>query len=202
MIIPTIIEQTPKGERAYDIYSRLLKDRIIFLGHPIDDTVANIIIAQLLYLDAENPEKDIMIYLNTPGGSVAAGLAIYDCMNYLKCDVSTICLGMAASMGGILLAAGAEGKRFALPHSRIMLHQPMGGFTGQASDVAIQAKEILRIKEVLSGILAERTKKDVDTIKEALERDFYLTSQEALDFGIIDKVYQNSGEPVDIKNNK
>lgn len=194
MIIPTVIEQTPKGERAYDIYSRLLKDRIIFLGAPIDDNVANIIIAQLLFLEAENPEKDIALYLNTPGGSVAAGLAIYDCINYIKCDVSTICLGMAASMGGILLAAGTKGKRFSLPNSRILLHQPMGGFTGQASDVAIQAKEILRIKDVLTKILSQQTGQEADKIRELLERDFYMTSDEAKEFGLIDKVYDNLAE--------
>lgn len=191
MIIPTVIEQTPKGERAYDIYSRLLKDRIIFLGAPIDDNVANIIIAQLLFLEAENPEKDISLYLNTPGGSVAAGLAIYDCINYIKCDVSTICIGMAASMGGILLAAGTKGKRFSLPNSRILLHQPMGGFTGQASDVAIQAKEILRIKEVLTKILSDQCGQDSNRIKDLLERDFYMTAEEALEFGLIDKVYKD-----------
>jgi len=146
MIIPHIIEQTPKGERVYDIYSRLLKDRIIFVGAPIDDACANVIIAQMLFLEAENPEKDVILYLNTPGGSVPAGLAIYDCINYIKCNVVTTCLGMAASMGAVLLASGTKGKRFALPNSRILLHQPMGGFTGQTSDIAIQAKEIIRIK--------------------------------------------------------
>ncbi len=199
MIVPHIVEQTPKGERVYDIYSRLLKDRIIFVGTAIDDMTANLIIAQLLFLEAENPEKDIMIYINTPGGSVASGLAIYDSMNYIKCNVSTICLGMAASMGAVLLAAGTHGKRFALPNSRILLHQPMGGFTGQTTDIAIQAKEIIRIKETLSGILAEKTGKDIEVIKESTERDFYMSAEEALEFGIIDKIYSAKASVIDMK---
>jgi len=198
MIIPHIIEQTPKGERVYDIYSRLLKDRIIFVGSPIDDACANVIIAQMLFLEAENPEKDVILYLNTPGGSVPAGLAIYDCINYIKCNVVTTCLGMAASMGAVLLASGTKGKRFALPNSRILLHQPMGGFTGQTSDIAIQAKEIIRIKNLLASILSEKTGKDEKTIKESTERDFYMTAQEAREFGIIDTVYTCSAEIIDI----
>lgn len=189
MIVPHIIEQTPKGERVYDIYSRLLKDRIIFIGSPIDDFVANLIIAQMLFLEAENPEKDIMIYLNTPGGSIASGLAIYDCMHYVRCDVSTICFGMCASMGAVLLASGTKGKRFALPNSRIMLHQPMGGFTGQATDIAIQAKEIIRLKKLLTEIVSKHTGQDVATITDATDRDFYMTADEALNYGVIDKIY-------------
>ena len=201
MIIPHIIEQTPKGERIYDIYSRLLKDRIIFLGTPIDDICANIIIAQLLFLEAENPEKDISLYINSPGGSVHAGLAIYDCMNYIKNDVSTICLGIAASMAAVLLSAGAKGKRFALPNSRILLHQPMGGFTGQTSDIAIQAKEIIRIKNLLTQILSESSGKDKTTIKDLTERDFYMTADEAVEFGLLDKVFKKNTSIVEINPN-
>ena len=202
MIIPHIIEQTPRGERVYDIYSRLLKDRIIFLGAPIDDFYANLIIAQMLFLEAENPEKDISLYLNTPGGSVPSGLAVFDCMNYIKSDVSTICLGMAASMGALLLSAGTRGKRFALPNSRVLLHQPMGGFTGQASDIAIQAKEIIRIKKTITEILSENTGNDLNTMKESIERDFYMSAREALEFGIIDSIYEKSkNHNIDIKGN-
>jgi ATP-dependent Clp protease protease subunit len=183
-----VIEQTSRGERAYDIYSRLLKDRIIFLGTAIDDVVANTVIAQLLFLDAEDPDKDIYLYLNSPGGIVTAGLAIYDTMNYLKSPVSTICIGQAASMGALLLAAGTKGKRFSLPHARIMIHQPAGGFQGQATDIAIQAKEILKLKDVLNGILARHTGQTLDKIAADTERDFFMSGEDALSYGIIDEV--------------
>jgi ATP-dependent Clp protease protease subunit len=183
-----VIEQTSRGERAYDIYSRLLKDRIIFLGTAIDDVVANTVIAQLLFLDAEDPDKDIYLYLNSPGGIVTAGLAIYDTMNYLKSPVSTICIGQAASMGALLLAAGTKGKRFSLPHARIMIHQPAGGFQGQATDIAIQAKEILKLKDTLNGILARHTGQSIDKIAADTERDFFMSGEDALVYGIIDEV--------------
>jgi ATP-dependent Clp protease protease subunit len=187
-LIPMVIEQTSRGERAYDIYSRLLKDRIIFLGTAIDDVVANTVIAQLLFLDAEDPDKDIYLYLNSPGGIVTAGLAIYDTMNYLKSPVSTICIGQAASMGALLLAAGTKGKRFSLPHARIMIHQPAGGFQGQATDIAIQAREILKLKDVLNGILARHTGQSIDKIAADTERDFFMSGEDALIYGIIDEV--------------
>ena len=187
-LIPMVIEQTSRGERAYDIYSRLLKDRIIFLGTAIDDVVANTVIAQLLFLDAEDPDKDIYLYLNSPGGIVTAGLAIYDTMNYLKSPVSTICIGQAASMGALLLAAGTKGKRFSLPHARIMIHQPAGGFQGQATDIAIQAKEILKLKDTLNGILAKHTGQTIDKIAADTERDFFMSGEDALGYGIIDEV--------------
>jgi ATP-dependent Clp protease protease subunit len=187
-LIPMVIEQTSRGERAYDIYSRLLKDRIIFLGTAIDDVVANTVIAQLLFLDAEDPDKDIYLYLNSPGGIVTAGLAIYDTMNYLKSPVSTICIGQAASMGALLLAAGTKGKRFSLPHARIMIHQPAGGFQGQATDIAIQAREILKLKDVLNGILARHTGQSIDKIAADTERDFFMSGEDALSYGIIDEV--------------
>lgn len=187
-LIPMVIEQTSRGERAYDIYSRLLKDRIIFLGTAIDDVVANTVIAQLLFLDAEDPDKDIYLYLNSPGGIVTAGLAIYDTMNYLKSPVSTICIGQAASMGALLLASGTKGKRFSLPHARIMIHQPAGGFQGQATDIAIQAKEILKLKDVLNGILAKHTGQTVDKIATDTERDFFMSGEDALGYGIVDEV--------------
>ncbi|MHB8843147.1 MAG: ATP-dependent Clp endopeptidase proteolytic subunit ClpP [Nitrospirota bacterium] len=187
-LIPMVIEQTSRGERAYDIYSRLLKDRIIFLGTAIDDVVANTVIAQLLFLDAEDPDKDIYLYLNSPGGIVTAGLAIYDTMNYLKSPVSTICIGQAASMGALLLAAGTKGKRFSLPHARIMIHQPAGGFQGQATDIAIQAKEILKLKDVLNGILSKHTGQTLDKIAADTERDFFMSGEDALGYGIIDEV--------------
>src|SRR5574344_2894867 len=190
-IIPTVIEKEGQTERAYDIYSRLLKDRIIFLGEQIDDRTANIIIAQLLFLDAEN-NQDIKFYINSPGGSVSAGLAIYDTMQYIKSDVSTICVGMAASMASVLLAAGAKGKRFALPYSRVMIHQPLGGAQGQATDIAIHAKEILRIREEMNTILAKHTGKTAEQIQEDTERDHFLTSKEALDYGLIDEVLDRS----------
>ncbi|HNW55489.1 MAG TPA: ATP-dependent Clp endopeptidase proteolytic subunit ClpP [bacterium] len=187
-LIPTVIESTSQGERAYDIYSRLLKDRIIFLGEPVDDHVANLIIAQLLFLDAENSNKDIKFYINTPGGSVTAGMAIYDTMQFIKADVSTICVGMAASMGAVLLAAGAPGKRFALPNSEIMIHQVMGGFEGQATDIKIRSEHILKIKERLNKILAEHTGKDIKTVENDTERDHYLSPTEAKTYGLIDKI--------------
>lgn len=187
-LIPTVIEKEGQVERAYDIYSRLLKDRIIFLGEQIDDHVANIIIAQFLFLDAENKEKDIKFYINSPGGSVSAGLAIYDTMQYIKADVSTICVGMAASMASVLLAAGAKGKRLALPNSEIMIHQVMGGAEGQASDVKIRAEHILKIKDKMNRILAEHTGQKVTTVEQDTDRDYYMNTEEAKKYGIIDKI--------------
>lgn len=188
MLIPMVIEQTGRGERAFDIYSRLLKDNIIFIGTPIDDNVANLVIAQLLFLAAENPDKDISIYINSPGGSVSAGLAIYDTMQFIKPDVSTICIGQAASMGAVLLAGGTKGKRFALPNSRILIHQPMGGMQGQASDIEIHAKEITRIKSLLNNILANATGQTIKKIEKDSDRDFIMSSKEALKYGLIDKI--------------
>ena len=187
-LIPMVIEQTNRGERSYDIYSRLLKDRIIFLGSAIDDEVANVVIAQLLFLEAENPDKDINLYINSPGGSITAGMAIFDTMQLIKADVSTICVGMAASMGAFLLAAGAKGKRFALPNSEIMIHQPFGGTQGQASDIAIHARRIIQIKENLNTILAERTGQPLEKIAQDTERDHFMTAPEAKEYGIIDDV--------------
>lgn len=187
-LVPMVIEQTNRGERAYDIYSRLLKDRIIFIGTPIDDDVANLVVAQLLFLAAEDPEKDIHLYINSPGGSVTAGLAIYDTMQYIKPDVSTICVGMAASMGALLLAAGAKGKRFALPNSEIMIHQPLGGVRGQASDIKIHADWILKTKERLNRILAERTGQPLEKIERDTDRDHFMSAEEAKEYGIIDEV--------------
>lgn len=187
-LIPTVIEKNGQYERAYDIYSRLLKDRIIFLGEPIDDHVANIIIAQFLFLDAESKDKDIKFYINTPGGSVTAGLAIYDTMQYVKADVSTICVGLAASMGATLLAAGAPGKRFSLPNSEIMIHQVMGGFEGQASDIKIRSEHILQIKDKLNKILAKHTGKNIASVEENTDRDYFMTPEEAKKYGIIDKI--------------
>lgn len=187
-LIPMVIEQSPRGERAYDIYSRLLKERIVFLGSPIDDDVANLIIAQLLFCEAEDPEKPISLYINSPGGSVTAGLAIYDTMQYVRPEVATICLGQAASMAAWLLAAGARGRRMALPNSRIMIHQPMGGFQGQATDVDIQAREILKLRQRMNEILAEHVGKSVEQIAKDTERDYYLSGEEALAYGVIDQV--------------
>ena len=192
--IPIVIEQTGRGERAYDIYSRLLKDRIIMLGTPIDDHVANLIVAQLLFLEAEDPEKDIYLYINSPGGVVTAGLAIYDTMQYIKPDVVTICLGQAASMGAVLLAAGAPGKRFALPHARIMIHQPLGGFQGQAADIEIHAKEILRLKKILNEILSKHTGQPIEKIEKDTDRDFFMSAEEAKEYGLIDKVLTKRGK--------
>lgn len=188
-LIPTVLEKTQFGERAYDIYSRLLKDRIIFLGGPIDNDVANLINAQLLFLEAEDPKKDIQLYINSPGGSVYAGLSIFDTMSYIKPDVSTICVGMAASMGAVLLAAGTKGKRHALPNSRIMIHQVLGGAEGQASDIKIQAEEILGLKELLNHILAERTGQNLDKIDKDTDRDYYMTAESAKAYGLIDEVF-------------
>jgi len=189
-LIPMVIEQDGRGERAFDIYSRLLRERIVFLGSALDDSVANLIIAQLLYLESENPDKDIFFYLNTPGGVVSAGLAIYDTMQYIKPSVSTVCMGQAASMGAILLAAGEKGKRYALPNSRIIIHQPLGGFQGQASDISIHAREILRLKQDLNNILAVHTEQPVEKIEKDSDRDFYMSSGEALEYGIIDRVIE------------
>jgi len=188
MYIPIVIEQTARGERAYDIYSRLLRERIVFVGAPIDDHLANLVIAQLLFLEAEDPDREITLYINSPGGIVTAGLAIYDTMQYIKPDVATLCLGQAASMAAVLLAGGAKGKRYALPHSRIMLHQPIGSFQGQATDVDIQAREILRLREILNNILSKHTGQPLERIQRDTERDFYMSSEEAQKYGIIDKI--------------
>ena len=193
-LVPIVIEKTGRGERAYDIYSRLLKDRIIILGTPIDDSVANLIIAQLLFLEAEDPEKDIYLYINSPGGVVTAGLAIYDTMQYIKPDVCTICLGQAASMGAVLLAAGAKGKRFSLPNSRIMIHQPLGGFQGQAKDIEIHAKDILRLKRMVNEILSSHTGQSLKKIEKDTDRDFFMSAHEAMEYGIVDRVLQRRGE--------
>jgi len=195
-LIPMVVEQTNRGERAYDIYSRLLKDRIVFLGGTIDDHVANIIIAQMLFLESEDPEKDICIYINSPGGHVTAGMAVYDTMQYVKSPVSTLCFGQAASMGAVLLAAGAEGKRFALPNSRILLHQPMGGFQGQATDIDIHAKEIIRMREDLEKILVKHTHHNLEKIHEDTERDFFMSGEQAKKYGIIDKVISKREPPL------
>ena len=186
--VPVVIEQSSRGERSFDIFSRLLRERIIFLGTPIDDMVANLIVAQLLLLDSENPEKDIMLYINSPGGSVTAGLAIYDTMQHIRADVQTICLGQAASMGAFLLCSGAKGKRMALPHSRVLIHQPLGGAQGQATDIEIQAQEILRIKKTLNEIMASNTGQSIKKIEKDTDRDYIMTPQEALEYGMIDKV--------------
>ena len=188
-MIPTVIEQSGRGERAFDIYSRLLRDRIIFLGQQVTADLANLIVAQMLYLDAEDPEKDIYLYINSPGGSVSAGLGIYDTMNHIRPDVSTICIGLAASMGAFLLSAGAKGKRMSLPHSRIMIHQPLGGAQGQATDIEIQAKEILYLKKRLNESLADHTDQPLSRIEEDTERDFFMSAQEAVDYGLVDQVY-------------
>lgn len=190
--VPMVVEQSSRGERAYDIYSRLLKDRIIFIGGPIEDHMANLIIAQLLFLEAEDSEKDIHVYINSPGGVVTAGLAIYDTMQYIKAPVSTICLGLAASMGALLLAAGEKGKRFALPYSRMMIHQPLGGAQGQATDIEIQAREILRLREVTNGILAHHTGQSDEKIRQDTERDFFMTSEQAAEYGLVDSVLRRT----------
>ena len=187
-LVPMVVEQTPRGERAFDIYSRLLKERVIFITGPIEDYMANLIVAQLLFLEAENPDKDINVYINSPGGSITSGMSIYDTMTYIKPDISTLCIGQAASMGAILLAGGTSGKRFALPNSRIMIHQPLGGFQGQASDFEIHAKEILSMKKKLNEILALHTGKEVDQLEKDTERDNFMNGEEAKDYGLIDKV--------------
>ncbi|MYC28415.1 MAG: ATP-dependent Clp endopeptidase proteolytic subunit ClpP [Nitrospira sp. SB0662_bin_26] len=194
MLIPMVIESTNRGERAYDIYSRLLKDRIIFLGAPIDDVFSNLIIAQLLFLEAEDPEKDINLYINSPGGSVTAGMGIYDTMQYVKPPITTICLGQAASMGALLLAAGTKGKRYALPNARVMIHQPMGGFQGQATEIDIHAREILKIRERLNQIMAEHTGQSLDKISQDTERDYFMSGTEARDYGLIDEVIVRASE--------
>ena len=187
-LVPYVIEQTNRGERSYDIFSRLLKDRIIFLGDEIDDNTASLVVAQMLFLEMEDPDADIMLYINSPGGSVTSGMAIYDTMRYLKCEVSTVCVGMAASMGAFLLAAGAKGKRKALPHAEIMIHQPLGGARGQATDIQIHAEQILKTKKTLNELLAQNTGKPLKTIEKDVERDHFLTAQEALDYGLIDEI--------------
>ena len=187
-LVPMVVEQTGHSERSYDIYSRLLNDRVVFLCDEVNDTTASLVVAQLLYLEAQDPEKDIHLYINSPGGSVSAGMAIYDTMNYIKCDVSTICIGMAASMGAFLLSAGAKGKRIALPHSEIMIHQPLGGMQGQASDIKIHSDHILRTRETLNRILAENTGKDLAQIEKDTDRDNFMTAQQALEYGIIDRI--------------
>ncbi len=187
-LIPIVVEQTNRGERSYDIYSRLLKDNIIFIGEEIEDHLANLVIAQLLFLEAEDPQRDIWLYVNSPGGSITAGLAIYDTMQFVKPDINTICLGQAASMAAVLLAAGTKGKRFALPNSRVLIHQPLGGFSGQATDIDIQAREILRVRETMYGILSRHTGQPLDTIKVDCERDHIMVPEQALEYGIVDKI--------------
>ena len=190
MLVPTVIEQTARGERAYDIYSRLLKDRIIMLSGEVNDVTANLVVAQLLFLESEDPDKDIHLYINSPGGSITSGMAIYDTMQYIKPDVSTICIGMAASMGAFLLSSGAKGKRFALPNAEIMIHQPLGGFQGQATDIDIHAKRILKIKDKLNQILSENTNQPLEKIKVDVERDYFMEASEAVEYGLIDKVIE------------
>lgn len=196
MLIPMVIEQSSRGERAYDIYSRLLKDRIIFVGEQVHDGMANTIIAQMLFLESEDPDKDINLYINSPGGSVTAGLAIYDTMQYIRPGIATICMGQASSMGALLLAAGSKGKRFALPHSRIMIHQPLGGAQGQATDIDIQAREIMKIKKIIHEILAKHTGQPLDRIRQDTERDFFMDSKEALDYGLVDRIITEREIPI------
>jgi ATP-dependent Clp protease protease subunit len=190
-LVPMVIEQSGRGERAYDIYSRLLKERVVFLVGPVNDATANLIVAQLLFLESENPDKDIYFYINSPGGSVSAGLAIYDTMQFIKPDVSTLCIGQAASMGAFLLTAGAKGKRYCLPNSRVMIHQPLGGFQGQASDIEIHAKEILYLKDKLNGMLAKHSGQPLDVIERDTDRDFFMSGEEAVNYGLVDKVLEN-----------
>lgn len=187
-LVPVVVEQTSRGERSYDIYSRLLNDRIIFLADEVNDVTASLVVAQLLYLEAQDPDKDIYLYINSPGGSISAGMAIYDTMNYIKCDVSTICVGMAASMGAFLLSSGAKGKRFALPNAEVMIHQPLGGMQGQASDIKIHADHIIRIREKLNKLLAEQTGQSLETIERDTERDNFMTADQAAEYGLVDKV--------------
>lgn len=201
-LVPMVVEQSPRGERAFDIYSRLLKERIIFLGTPVSDDIASLIIAQLLFLEADDPDKDITFYINSPGGTVTAGLAIYDTMQYIRCDVATLCMGQAASMGALLLTAGAAGKRFSLPNSRIMIHQPMGGFQGQATDIDIHAREILRMRSDLNKILAKHTGKTVKKVQADTERDYFMNAEEACKYGIIDKVLTDRKKTDKEKNDK
>jgi ATP-dependent Clp protease protease subunit len=192
MLVPMVVEQTGRGERSYDIYSRLLKERIIFMGTAIDDNVANLVIAQLLFLQSEDPEKDISVYINSPGGVVTAGLAIYDTMQFLKCDITTYCVGQAASMGAVLLAAGAKGKRFALPNARIMIHQPLGGAQGQATDINIQAQEIMRIKQILNGILANHSGQSMENLEKDTDRDNFMSAAQAVEYGLVDEVISHA----------
>ncbi|RLD15046.1 ATP-dependent Clp endopeptidase proteolytic subunit ClpP [candidate division KSB1 bacterium] len=201
-LVPIVIEQTGRTERAYDIYSRLLKERIVFLGTPIDDNIASLVISQLLFLEAEDPTKDIYLYVNSPGGIVSSGLAIYDTIKYIKPDVVTTCMGQAASMGALLLAAGTKGKRYALPHARIMIHQPLGGAEGQASDIAIAANEILRIKHVLNEILADATGKSLEQIEKDTDRNYFMSAEEALEYGLIDKILTSRSEDKETKGKK
>jgi ATP-dependent Clp protease protease subunit len=196
-LVPMVVEQSSRGERAYDIYSRLLKDRVVFVVGPVEDYMANLVVAQLLFLESENPDKDINLYINSPGGSVSAGLAIYDTMQFIRCEVSTMCVGQAASMGAVLLAAGAAEKRFCLPHSRVMIHQPLGGFQGQATDIDIHAREILKVREQLNEIFAEHTGQSVDQIAKDTERDNFMDPQQAMKYGLIDKVFET--RKVDVK---
>ena len=196
-MIPFVIEQTSRGERSYDIYSRLLKDRIIFMGVPVDDGISNVVIAQMLFLEAEDPDKDIHLYLNSPGGSVTAGLAVYDTMQYIKCDVSTICVGQAASMGALLLCAGAKGKRFCLPNARIMIHQPLGGVEGQATDIDIRAREILRMRDVINDILVKHTGQSLEKVRKDTDRDFFMDGMMACEYGILDRVIDRRELPAD-----
>jgi ATP-dependent Clp protease protease subunit len=199
-LVPMVVEQSSRGERAYDIYSRLLKDRVIFMVGPVEDYMANLVVAQLLFLESENPDKDISLYINSPGGSVSAGLAVYDTMQFIRCEVSTMCVGQAASMGAVLLAAGAKGKRYCLPHSRVMIHQPLGGYQGQASDIDIHAREILKIRHQLNEILAEHTGQSVDQIANDTERDNFMDPQQAMSYGLVDKVFDN--RKVDVEKKK
>ncbi|GAB3183234.1 ATP-dependent Clp endopeptidase proteolytic subunit ClpP [Hydrogenophaga aquatica] len=192
-LVPMVIEQSGRGERAYDIYSRLLKERVVFLVGPVNDQSANLVVAQLLFLESENPDKDISLYINSPGGSVSAGMSIFDTMNFIKPDVSTLCMGMAASMGAFLLAAGAKGKRFALPNSRVMIHQPLGGAQGQATDIEIHAREILRLRADLNRVLSERTGQPLDKIERDTERDYFMSAAEAAEYGLVDKVIDKRG---------
>ena len=196
-LIPIVVEQTARGERSYDIYSRLLKERVIFVVGPVEDHMANLVVAQLLFLESENPDKDIHLYINSPGGSVSSGLAIYDTMQFVRCDVSTMCVGQAASMGALLLAGGASGKRFCLPHSRMMIHQPLGGFQGQATDIEIHAKEILLIRDKLNQIMAKHTGKPLDQVARDTERDNFMSGEEAVKYGIVDRVMQSRSESKD-----
>ena len=190
-LVPMVVEQTSRGERAYDIYSRLLKDRVVFVVGPVEDHMANLVVAQLLFLESENPDKDINLYINSPGGIVSAGLAIYDTMQFIRCEVSTMCVGQAASMGAVLLAAGAKGKRYCLPHSRVMIHQPLGGYQGQATDIDIHAREILKLRSELNEILAAHTGQSVDTIAQDTDRDNFMDPRQALEYGLVDKVLEN-----------
>jgi ATP-dependent Clp protease, protease subunit len=192
--VPVVLEQTHRGERTYDIWSRLLKDRIVFIGTPINDEIANLVVAQLLFLESEEPDKDINLYINSPGGSVTAGLAIYDTMQYIKPDVATLCIGQAASMGAVLLAAGAKGKRHSLPHSRVMIHQPLGGASGQASDIEIQAKEVLKMKDLLTEMLAKHTSQSIDKVRRDSDRDYFMSAMQAKEYGLVDHVIEKHAE--------